>query len=33
MILQVIDMIKAKKKWDSLAASSGHIDIDSLMRA
>ena len=31
--MQVMDAIKAKKKWDSLALEAGHINIDMLMRA
>ena len=31
--MQVMDAIKAKKKWDSLASGAGHINIDTLMRA
>lgn len=31
-VSQVMDMIKAKKKWDALASGNGHISIDSLIR-
>ncbi|CAL5222381.1 g4737 [Coccomyxa viridis] len=31
-LMQVMDMIKAKKKWDALASGNGHISIDSLIR-